>query len=72
MLRTKEDYYVKKVKRRKEAICKQCLIKIEIGNYAEIIECCDFFSGMPNIIGITHLECTEEFIANNIIETEKI
>jgi hypothetical protein len=27
---------------------------------------------MVNIIGITHLECTEEFIANNIIETEKI
>jgi hypothetical protein len=72
MRRNRNDYLVRKVKRRKDAICKICQNKILKGQYADIIECDEFFSGMVNIIGITHSECTEEFIANNIIETEKI
>ena len=55
-----------------DAICKHCKNEIIKGQYADIIDCDEFFSGMINTIGITHLECTEEFIANNIIETEKI
>ena len=72
MRKKRNDYFVRNVKRRKDAICKYCRDEISKGDYADIIECDEFFSGMINIIGITHPKCTEKFIEENIIDTENL
>jgi hypothetical protein len=63
---TINDYCIKKVKRKKSANCKYCEKDIDIGNYAEVISSINKYFDSVNIIGITHLECTNEFIENNI------
>ena len=63
------DYSIREVKRRKEGICKHCNMQINKGDIVNIVESENFFSSFPNIIGITHIDCTEKFIKRNILET---
>lgn len=72
MIRTAKDYSVRIVKRRKPAFCKHCESIIDIGNEALLIECEDYFSGFSNMIGVIHPNCMNEFILNNINESNKL
>lgn len=69
-MRTRENYFVKPVKRRKPAECKCCNKHIEKGDFANIIEVeSNYYYNCVVVIhcvGITCIDCTEEFIANNI------
>ena len=65
-----KDYFIKSVKRRKEAICKNCGELIDIGEQADIVTGYEFLSGMPNVIGVTHSKCTNEFIIDNSKKTD--
>jgi hypothetical protein len=69
-MRTKNDYFAKRVKRKKIAQCKCCNKIIEIGQPAYIVQCQEYLTDMVNIIGITCMNCVSKFIDDNILETE--
>jgi len=69
--KTLDEYSFQQVKRRNAAICKYCYAEINKGDYANIIECEDYFSGLPNVIAITCLGCTDEFIKNDMNKNNK-
>ena len=69
MIRTKEDYKIKEIKRRKEAVCRYCLTLINKGEIANIVDCINSYFDGINTIGITHKNCTNNFIELNIKES---
>ena len=69
-MRTRSDYEVKSVTRRKESTCRYCSKIIVKGTQANVISCFEMFSGLPNVIGVTCIDCTEKFIEKNIEETD--
>lgn len=66
MVKEIDEYFFKKVKRRKEAQCKHCNDKIKINQEAVIIYCADFYTGSPNMIAIVCYKCTGDFIINDM------
>lgn len=63
--RTREDYVINIVKRKKQAVCKLCSKLIDIGENASVINYTTFEIYL-DVIGITHSECAEKFIEENI------
>jgi hypothetical protein len=59
------DYFLTKVKRRKSAYCNHCKKNIDCGEYVYKIESMNKWYDMLNFIGLTHIDCTEQFIENN-------
>ena len=56
-------YYLKKVKRRKEATCKVCLKEIKVKEEAIILRCCtEYIEDWTHIVGIFHLDCYPNFV----------